>query len=57
MVKQGGHQQQLEVQSLWNHGWRFVTDLNQFSSLTFQLAFAETYREAINSDIRSAVFL
>jgi LPS-assembly protein len=54
---QGGYTQQLEVQSLWNHGWRFVTDLNQLSSLTFQLAFAGTYAEAINSDIRSAVFL
>ncbi len=54
---QGGYTQQLEVQSLWNHGWRFVTDLNQLSSLTFQLAFAGTYTEAINSDIRSAVFL
>jgi LPS-assembly protein len=54
---QGGYTQQLEVQSLWNHGWRFVTDLNQLSSLTFQLAFAGTYTEAINSEIRSAVFL
>jgi len=55
--KQGGYSQQLEIQSLWNHGWRFVTDLNQLSSLTFQLAFAGTYAEAINSEIRSSVFL
>ena len=55
--KQGGYEQQLEVQSLWNHGWRFVTDLNQLSSLTFRLAFAGTYGEAINSEIRSSVFL
>jgi LPS-assembly protein len=55
--KQGGYSQQLEVQSLWSHGWRFVTDLNQLSSLTFQLAFAGTYAEAINSEIRSSVFL
>lgn len=54
---QGGYTQQLEIQSLWSHGWRFVTDLNQLSSLTFQLAFAGTYTEAINSEIRSAVFL
>jgi LPS-assembly protein len=54
---QGGYQQQLEVQSLWNHGWRFVTDLNQLSSMTFRLAFGDTYEEAITSDIRSAVFL
>ena len=56
-TKQGGYQQQLEVQSLWKDGWRFVTDLNQLSSLTFQLAFAGTYGEAINSEIRSSVFL
>jgi LPS-assembly protein len=56
-TKQGGYEQQLEVQSLWTHGWRFVTDLNQLSSLTFQLAFAGTYTEAINSEIRSSVFL
>ncbi|HVM75875.1 MAG TPA: putative LPS assembly protein LptD [Candidatus Saccharimonadales bacterium] len=54
---QGGYEQQLQIQSLWNHGWRFVTDLNQLSSLTFRLAFAGTYGEAVNSEIRSAVFL
>jgi LPS-assembly protein len=54
---QGGYQQQLEVQSLWNHGWRFVTDLNQLSSMTFRLAFGDTYEESISSDIRSSVFL
>ena len=56
-IKQGGHQQTLEVQSLWHHGWRFVTDVNQLSSLTFQLAFGDTYSDAINSEIRSAIFL
>jgi LPS-assembly protein len=56
-IKQGGHQQTLEVQSLWHHGWRFVADVNQLSSLTFQLAFGDTYSDAINSEIRSAVFL
>jgi LPS-assembly protein len=55
--KQGGYEQQLEIQSLWNHGWRFVTDLNQLSSLTFRLAFAGTYGEAVNSEIRSSAFL
>jgi LPS-assembly protein len=55
--KQGGYEQRLEVQSLWSHGWRFVTDLNQLSSLTFRLAFSGTYNEAISSEIRSAVFL
>jgi LPS-assembly protein len=57
VVKQGGHQQTVEVQSLWNHGWRFVADVNELTSLTFRLAFSDTYGEAINSEIRSAVFL
>lgn len=54
---QGGYEQQLEIQSLWKHGWRFVSDLNQLSSLTFRLAFADTYGDAINSEVRSALFL
>jgi LPS-assembly protein len=56
-VKQGGHQQQLEVQSLFGRGWRFVADINQLSSLTFRLAFADTFGDAINSEVRSATFL
>jgi LPS-assembly protein len=38
------------------HSWRFVTDYNQLSSLTFRLAFADTFGEAINSEVRSAIF-
>ncbi|GAC1619578.1 MAG: hypothetical protein PVS2B2_01380 [Candidatus Acidiferrum sp.] len=56
-VKQGGHQQQLEVQSVFRGGWRFVADVNQLSSLTFRLAFADTFGDAINSEVRSATFL
>ena len=54
---QGGHQQRVSVQSLLPHDWRFVADVNELSSLTFQLAFSPTYGEAINSDIRSSIFL
>lgn len=57
LQKQGGHQQQLEIQSLLPQGWRFVADVNQLSSLTFRLAFADAYGDAINSEVRSAVFL
>jgi len=56
-ASQGGHQQQLELQSLLPRGWRFVADFNQLSSLTFRLAFADAYGDAINSEVRSAVFL
>jgi LPS-assembly protein len=54
---QGGHQQSFAMQSLLPRNWRFVADINQLSSLTFRLAFADTYGEAINSEVRSAVFL
>ena len=54
---QGGEQQRLEIQSLLPHGWRFVTDYNQLSSLTFRLAFADTFGEAVNSEVRSSIFL
>ena len=55
--KQGGHQQQLEVQSLLLEGWRFVADINELTSLTFRLAFADTFGDAITSEVRSATFL
>ena len=54
---QGGEQQRLEIQSELPDGWRFVTDYNHLSSLTFRLAFADTYGEAINSEVLSATFL
>jgi len=57
LEKQGGHQQQLEVQSLLPEGWRFVADINELTSLTFRLAFADTFGDAITSEVRSATFL
>ncbi|MGB8476063.1 MAG: LPS assembly protein LptD [Candidatus Acidiferrum sp.] len=57
LEKQGGHQQHLEVQSLLPHGWRFVADVNELTSLTFRLAFADSFGDAITSEVRSATFL
>lgn len=57
LVSQGGHEQQLEVQSLLKDNWRFVADINELSSLTFRLAFADTFGDAINSEVRSSIFL
>jgi LPS-assembly protein len=54
---QGGHEQQFAVQSLLPDHWRFVADLNELSSLTFRLAFADTFGDAINSEVRSSAFL
>ncbi|MGC1485305.1 MAG: LPS assembly protein LptD [Candidatus Acidiferrum sp.] len=55
--KQGGHQQRLEVQSLLPDSWRFVADVNELTSLTFRLAFADSFGDAITSEVRSATFL
>jgi LPS-assembly protein len=54
---QGGEQQRVEMQSLLPGGWRFVTDYNQLSSLTFRLAFADSFGEAVNSEVRTAIFV
>ncbi len=53
--KQGGHEQQFAVQSLLRKNWRFVADVNELSSLTFRLAFADTFGDAINSEVRSSI--
>ena len=57
LVSQGGHEQQLEVVSNLKNNWRFVADWNELSSLTFRLAFADTFGDAINSEVRSSIFL
>ncbi len=40
-----------------NNGWRMVADFHQLTSLIFQLAFAPTFGEAVNSEVRNAGFL
>lgn len=54
---EGGEEQRLEIQTILPRGWRFVTDFNQLSSLTFRLAFSDTFSNAINSEVRSVIFL
>jgi LPS-assembly protein len=56
-LNQGGHEQQLEIQSELAKNWRFVTDASELSSLTFRLAFADTFGDAINSEVRSSIFV
>ncbi len=56
-VPQGGHESRVELDALMPAGWRAVADINQLSSLTFRLAFAETFGEAINSEVRTAAFV
>lgn len=38
-------------------GWRAVADLDQLTSLTFRLAWSETFTQAVNSEVRNTAFL
>ena len=39
------------------HGWRAVADVHELSSLTFQLVFAGSFNEAVNSEVSTNAFL
>jgi LPS-assembly protein len=56
-LKQGGHEDHLGFAAPLPGGWRTVADLNQLTSLTFRLAFAETFSQAVNSEVRDTAFL
>jgi LPS-assembly protein len=57
LVKQGGHSAQFQFAAQWQDGWRAVANLNQLTSQIYQLAFAPTFGEAVNSEVRSSAFL
>src|SRR5580692_463325 len=57
LEKQGGHSDQFKLDAHLRDGWRVVADVNQLTSLIFQLAFAPTFGEAVNSEVRNAGFL
>jgi LPS-assembly protein len=56
-VPQGGHESNISLDAKLPGGWRAVADLNQLTSLTFRLAFAPTFGEAVNSEVRNSAFL
>jgi LPS-assembly protein len=57
LQSQGGHTAQFQMDAQLHNGWRAVADFNQLTSLIFQLAFAPTFGEAVNSEVRNAGFL
>jgi LPS-assembly protein len=57
LESQGGHSAQFKLDARLDHGWRAVADVSQLTSLIFQLAFAPTFGEAVNSEVRNAGFL
>lgn len=56
-IPQGGHEMHLLFTALLAGDWRAVADLDQLSSLTFRLAWSETYTQAVNSEVRNTAFL
>jgi len=56
-IDQGGHEAHLLFTSPVPDGWRAVADLDQLTSLTFRLAFSETFTEAVNSEVQNTAFL
>ncbi|MBI3662719.1 MAG: LPS-assembly protein LptD [Acidobacteria bacterium] len=56
-VPQAGHQSNVSLDAYLPGGWRAVVDANQLTSLKFRLAFAETFAEAVNSEVRSTAFV
>ncbi len=56
-LKQGGHEAKLLFTSDMADGWRAVADLDQLTSLTFRLAWSETFTQAVNSEVRNNAFL
>jgi LPS-assembly protein len=57
LESQGGHSAQFQLYAQLSNGWRGVAEVNQLTSLIFQLAFAPTFGEAVNSEVRNAGFL
>ncbi len=56
-VPQSGHESRFELDAFLEGGWRAVADINQLTSLTFRLAFAETFAEAARPEVRSTAFV
>jgi LPS-assembly protein len=56
-VPQGGHESHFTLDAELPQGWRAVADVNTLTSLTFRLAFAATYADAVNGEVISTAFL
>jgi LPS-assembly protein len=54
--RQGGEEATLTADTLLKHGIRGVTDIDYLSSYVFRLAFAETFTQAVNSEVKSIAF-
>jgi len=56
-LPQGGYESRFTMDAELPRGWRAVADVNTLTSLTFRLAFASTYADAVNSEVISTAFV
>jgi LPS-assembly protein len=56
-ARQGGEEVSLDADGLFPHGFRGVAAVDYLSSFVYRLAFAETFAQAVNSEVKSAGFL
>ena len=55
-LKEGGQEARLTAEGNF-HGFRAVSDIDYLSSFLFRLAFNEVFTQAINSEVKSQLFL
>ncbi len=56
LQNQGGEDARLEAEHPFG-GWRGASDIDYLSSFVYRIAFTEVYTQAIDSEVRSQVFL
>ncbi len=56
-LHQGGQEVRLDGESKFPLGFRGVAAINYLSSFVFRLAFAESFAQAVNSEVKSVAFL
>ena len=56
-INQGGHEVRAEFTALLPDDWRAVADIDQLSSLTYRIAWSETFAQAVNSEVPRNAFL
>jgi len=54
---QGGEDVHLTAEGLFGHNFRGVANVDYLSSFVFRIAFTEIYSQAVNSEVKSQVFL
>ena len=54
---QGGHEVRLNAEDAFGHDFRGVVSIDYLSSFVFRLAFNDVFSQAVNSEVKSEVFL